>query len=51
MWLKFCKALVARCVILVPIIFQVGLFTVVVDISAVIYQVACYFAMKTSEIG
>ena len=44
--LKFCKALVVRCVILAPIYRS---FIVVVDISAIIYQAVCYFAMRTSE--
>ena len=36
--------------ILVPIFFPVGLFYVVVDIPAII-QAACYYAMRTPEIG
>ena len=34
-----------------PIFFPVGLFIVVVDISAIQHQAACYYAMRTFEIG
>ena len=39
------------CFILVPIFFPVGLFIAVVEIYAIIDQAACYYDMRTSEIG
>ena len=39
------------CFIPVQIFFSVGLFIEVVDISAIIHQADCYYAMRRSEVS